>query len=231
MKSDTKLIIPVHLSEVSEWDRYFAHLSTIAFDGIEWRLDALSVWDFEKIKNSVIRIRNQFPKQLLILTLRTEGEQEDPLYIKKIEQLAPLADIVDIEYYTVKNKAWIESIEEITPVILSVHQFEASDHSMGPLFEQLSKIKVSHLKIATTCQTERGIQQVLQDTVEAINRYPQTISTMVMGQEGVLTRTIAPSLKEGFVYAGLGTCCLRYGQLPAEMLIPYVQTARRNHNG
>lgn len=227
MKSITKLVVPVHLFSMNEWPKLLAHLDSLTFDVIEWRLDALENFDITAIQHIIHELKAKQSKSLL-LTLRTEGEHPVSAYIEKIKALAPMADYLDVEWRQVQGEeALVQSLSEQTQVILSYHEFESKDVDYHDLLHEMGQYPAQHLKLAVTTKGEQGDERLLQNTVEAIQTLPQTISTMSMGADGKWTRMMAPSLGEGFVFAGLGTCCIQHGQLTADQMKPFMEQARK----
>ena len=230
MESITKLLIPVHLVRYEEWAKIKAHLETLSFDGVEWRLDALENFDVGAIKEAVDAFHHDFPNKKMMLTLRTEGEHEVHDYLEKVASLLSIGDYVDIEYRQVQQqRAWLDShvATAKAEVVLSYHAFEDKGEAVRDILEAMAAYPVQHLKVAMTYDTHEKQEQLLQETLYAIHTYSQTITALAMGTQGGWTRLVAPSLHEGFAFAALGSCCTQYGQPTADQMWHYIEQARK----
>lgn len=221
MKFKTKLVATICMTSCQQWEEQ-DKLRLQQADIIEWRLDYLMEATLEDIQHIVTLCHHQLNCPVL-LTLRTEGRHPIAQYKENLRYLAKIADLLDVEWETIQHDCqFITELNQWTEIILSYHQFAGAWPNIQNKLNEMSQTLCEHLKLALNHSEDEDIDILLRYLPYYIESIPQTLSLMVMGEEGKVTRQQAPTLNEGFVYASIDERP-KYGQLTLEEMMPYMK--------
>ena len=178
-------------------------------DVLELRIDQIKDVDLNRLING-----KQTGKQILVTNRRKEeggsfsgGERERVALLKDAVALG--TDYVDIEAGTEKHLIWglvalVEKHHHRTKWIISSHDFSGtpSDEALRKRFDACSRMGSDIVKIVTHAQAMEDNLRVLGLIPYARNK-GRAIIALCMGEQGKISRVMAPLLGAYWSYASL----------------------------
>jgi len=182
-----------------------------AADIIEVRADGLSEQtpsQVEELLQSIKRLGN-VP---VILTNRSKAEGggfngSEEARIEILLQCLNIADVVDVEFSAeeeLRDNAIVKAKEKGIEVIVSHHDFERtpSEEEMMGTLEKMLSIGADMAKMAVTANSPDDVLRLLNVTRKASKK--GKVITIAMGDEGRISRIVAPLMGSEITYASVG---------------------------
>ncbi|MEF9992217.1 MAG: type I 3-dehydroquinate dehydratase [Romboutsia sp.] len=217
------------------------YLKGLNLDLVEWRVDYYKdVENIDKVKDTLIKIREEIEDLPLIFTFRSKkegGEKELPIeyYSKLNKEIAStkIADLIDIEAFIgdeivkdIVNFAHSSSVI----VLMSNHDFYKTPEK-EEIINRLCKMQdlnADLAKIAVMPQSQKDVIILLSATEEMVRKYATIpIITMSMGGVGLISRLAGEIFGSVLTFAS-GKVSSAPGQIGVEDLHRVLDTIHEN---
>jgi len=222
------------------------HTAAPLADLLELRMDLIIDGNLKKL---VHEIRNSFPPVKIVVTHRRPeesglqaasvnklNEEERVAVLQEAVQLG--VDYVDMELSTPVElrdllKVLIGKHSDRTKLIISVHDFSLTpyDDTLEDLWQACRDAGAGVIKIVTFAQTMADNLRVLRLIPWSLEK-GQEIVTFAMGEQGKISRVMAPLLGAHFTFASLGLeSATAPGQLTAEEMVKIMELLGESRSG
>ena len=225
-----KICVPILGATMDEIISEADHLKGIPKDLVEWRADWFDdIFDFEKVKAVLVRLREILGDTPILFTFRTAkegGEKaiDDITYIalNKVAVESGEADLLDVELFS--GESVVEEILNIAhqnqvKVIASNHDFEEtpSKEEMISRLQKMEEMGADILKIAVMPNCSKDVITLLSATEEMRGETEKPIVTMAMSGLGMVSR-VAGEIFGSAITFGAAEKASAPGQIPAQEL-------------
>lgn len=193
--------IPIVAAQSEEILAQAARLGKERVPMIEWRIDWYSqLTRSEKVLQLLDQLQKVLPATILLVTYRSKAQggegtlqEKDVLALLQIIADSGQADLLDVEYYALKESSRvIRSIQQTgTKVIASHHNFAMtpSEDEMLDLLKGMRDGGADIVKLAVMPREITDVTRLLDVTAQFAGSYPETpLVTMSMGSMGVVSR-------------------------------------------
>ena len=213
-----KICVPIAGREEEEILSAAEKIKASPADMAEWRADWFDgIFDPERTRRVLERLRNSLGELPLLFTFRTSGEGGEkeinvPAYVSLTGSAARsgMADLVDVEAFAGGGAAE-EIIGEAhsagVKVIASNHDFHRTP-SRGEILSRLVKMQdmgADIAKIAVMPQSRKDVLTLLSATEEMISEYARIpVITMSMGEMGVISRVCGETFGSAVTFGAVG---------------------------
>lgn len=213
-----KICVPIAEREEEEIMSAAREIRTSPADMVEWRADWFDgIFDLERTRTVLERLRNTLGEIPLLFTFRTSGEGGEkeidvPAYVSLNESAARsgMADLVDVEAFT-ESGAAEKIIEEAhsagVRVIASNHDFYKTP-SREEIISRLVKMQdmgADIAKIAVMPQSRKDVLTLLAATEEMVSGHARIpVITMSMGRDGVISRVCGETFGSAVTFGAVG---------------------------
>ncbi|MEI6242649.1 MAG: type I 3-dehydroquinate dehydratase [Chlamydiota bacterium] len=214
------LILSLLCQNEKELFQKIKKIPTQDVDGIEIRWDGFSQIPF----SSWQQIKKDLPFPCLFtLRKKSQGglfqknEEERKILIQKLCELEP--EFFDIEYDT--SKDFVLSLQSQYPnlkIISSYHNFSNTPSHLSDVYSLVKNAFPAHLyKIVTYAHSILDTLRMILFTKEK-NTHTQNLIGFCMGEQGEISRILAPFTKSPFTFASLDEQITAPGQLSFQTL-------------
>jgi 3-dehydroquinate dehydratase-1 len=204
-------------------------------DIIELRIDKLPDINAIYVKNLILKIK-KITKLPIIGTIRKREESGENLeeFINENERLElfkniiPLVDFVDIELSAkeIINNVIEESHKNNKKVIISYHNFTEtpSENFLLEIVKKAKEKKGDIIKIATYVRNSNDAVLLLNFLK---NNSQNNLIIIGMGEDGIITRLVAPILGSCITYGYVGKKAVAPGQLNIKILVNFLKNIKK----
>lgn len=206
-------------------------LVEVPMDLVEWRADWYEdVFDFEKVKEVLAKLRGVLGETPILFTFRTAkegGEKaiEESVYLALNQMVSETGntDLIDVELFSGEQvvKQMVETAHKNdVKVIASNHDFQKtpSQEEIVKRLQSMQELGADILKIAVMPQTKKDVLTLLSATEEMVTNYAgQPVVTMSMSGKGVISRLAGEAFGSAMTF-GAAKKASAPGQVPVEEL-------------
>lgn len=226
-----KICVPIVGATAEEIINEAKTFDEIPVDIVEWRVDWYEkVFEFEKVKEMLLKLRSVLGEIPLLFTFRTAkegGEKEinGEAYfeLNKIAAESGAVDLIDVEIFTeetiVKNIIDCAHVNDVK-VIASNHDFNKTPSQEEIIFRlvKMQNMGADILKIAVMPQSRKDVLTLLSATEEMVTNYAeQPVITMSMSGTGVVSRISGEAFGSAMTF-GAAKKASAPGQIPVAEL-------------
>lgn len=212
-----KIIVPIVAKTEEEIEEQVQKILHQKADILEWRGDWFDgIFDWERVKDALHRLRKSAGEIPVLFTFRTAGEGGEKEVSQEIYRelniniaKTQLADMIDIEGFVFENADRLikELKEQGMKVIVSSHDFKKTI-SKDEMIKRLCKMQDMGgdiVKMAVMPQSAKDVLELLTATEEMSRLYAkQPVVTMSMSGQGVISRLAGELVGSALTFGAVG---------------------------